>query len=123
MNQERVLTQTQWAETNFPSCPLPDSVSGVVNITAWDNRIAELLDAHQVNEGLVRLMKEARQQLAQGADSHVGREREEILAGLTGFRIRFQEAGGTQLANMFSTDLAKGKHCERKGVPYMHKLR
>ena len=45
------------------------------------------------------------------------REREEVLAGLTGFRIRFQEAGGTQLANMFSTDLAKGKHCGRKVCP------
>ena len=72
MSQERVLTQNQWSETNFPSCPLPSSVTGVVNIPAWDKRISELLDSEQVNEGLVRMMKEVRQQLSQGADSHVG---------------------------------------------------
>jgi hypothetical protein len=43
-----------------------------VNIPAWDKRISELLDSEQVNEGLVRMMKEVRQQLSQGADSHVG---------------------------------------------------
>jgi hypothetical protein len=47
-------------------------VTGVVNITAWDKRIAELLNSEQVNAGLVNLMKDVRQQLSQGADSHVG---------------------------------------------------
>ena len=42
------------------------------------------------------------------------RKREEVLAGLTGFKIRFQEAGETQLANLFSTDPGKGKHCGRE---------
>ena len=42
------------------------------------------------------------------------REAEEHLARLTGFRIRFQESGGTTLASLFSTDLAKGMHCGRK---------
>ena len=32
---------------------------------------------------------------------------------MTGFRISFSEAGGTQLGNMFSTDLASGQHCGR----------
>ena len=45
------------------------------------------------------------------------REREEVLAGLTGFKIRFQEAGGSQLASLFSTDLGKGKHCGRDCPP------
>jgi hypothetical protein len=45
------------------------------------------------------------------------REREEVLAGITGFKIRFQEAGGSQLGNMFSTDLGKGNHCGRKCPP------
>ena len=45
------------------------------------------------------------------------RKREEVLAGLTGFKIRFQEAGETQLANLFSTDLGKGKHCGRDCPP------
>ena len=45
------------------------------------------------------------------------REREEVLASLTGFKIRFQEAGGSQLASLFSTDLGKGKHCGRDCPP------
>ena len=36
MKQEEILTQSQWSMTNFPSCPLPSSVTGVVNIPAWD---------------------------------------------------------------------------------------
>ena len=66
MSQERVLTQNQWSDTSFPSCPLPSSVTGVVNIQAWDKKISELLDSEQVNEGLVRMMQEVSQQLAQG---------------------------------------------------------
>jgi hypothetical protein len=42
------------------------------------------------------------------------REREEILSSITGYRVRFQESGGNQLANMFSTDMAKGEHCGRE---------
>ena len=36
------------------------------------------------------------------------RDREETLAGITGFRVKLQEAGGTQLMNMFNTNLGKG---------------
>ena len=39
------------------------------------------------------------------------REREEVLSSITGYRVRYQEAGGNQLANMFSTDMARGEHC------------
>ena len=38
------------------------------------------------------------------------REREEVMSEITGFKIRIQEAGGTQLRNKFNTDLGKGKH-------------
>ena len=39
------------------------------------------------------------------------------MSNINGFRIRFQEAGGSQLKNMFSTDLAKGTHCGRTSCP------
>ena len=35
------------------------------------------------------------------------RENEEKMSKKTGFKIKFQEAGGTQLKNLFSTDLWK----------------
>ena len=44
-------------------------------------------------------------------------ESEEKMSNVTGFRIRFQEAGGSQLKNSFSTDLGKGKHCGRSPCP------
>ena len=72
MKQEEHLTQSQWAMTNFPSCPIPSSVTGVVDIPAWDAKITELLESEQVNKGLVDLMLKVRHQLSEGADSHVG---------------------------------------------------
>ena len=42
------------------------------------------------------------------------KEKEEELAKLTKFKIRYQEAGGTKLAMMFSTDLAAGEACGRE---------
>ena len=36
---------------------------------------------------------------------------------ITGFRIKFQEAGGLQLKNCFSTELSKGQHCGRVNCP------
>jgi hypothetical protein len=36
---------------------------------------------------------------------------------MTGFRVKFQEAGGLQLKNCFSTDLSRGDHCGRKVCP------
>ena len=41
------------------------------------------------------------------------REREEVMSKISGFRIRYQEAGGSKLSNQFSTDLGKGLHCGR----------
>ena len=72
MNNETLLTQAQWEETNFPSQTLPTTVTGVVNITTWNKRISELLDSEEVNMGLVNLMREVGEQLTHGADSHVG---------------------------------------------------
>ena len=45
------------------------------------------------------------------------REREEVMKELTGFGIKFQEAGGSQLGNSFSLELGKGKHCGRVCPP------
>ena len=45
------------------------------------------------------------------------REREDKLSEITGFRMRFQEAGGSQLKNSFSTDLGNGNHCGRTPCP------
>ena len=45
------------------------------------------------------------------------REREDELSSVTGFRIRFQEAGGRQLKNLFNTDLGAGLHCGRTPCP------
>ena len=42
------------------------------------------------------------------------KEKEEELAKLTKFRVRYQEAGGTKLGLMFSTDLAAGESRESK---------
>ena len=42
------------------------------------------------------------------------REKEDELAGLTEFSIKFQEAGGTQMLRMFGTNLGGGLHCGRK---------
>jgi hypothetical protein len=45
------------------------------------------------------------------------RDNEKELAKITRFRVKFQEAGGIQLAMMFSTDLAKGEACQREDCP------
>jgi hypothetical protein len=45
------------------------------------------------------------------------REREAVMKELTGFGIRFQEAGGSQLKNSFSLALGKGEHCGRLCPP------
>ena len=38
-------------------------------------------------------------------------EKEDDLANITKFRVRYQEAGGTKLGLMFSTDLGAGDAC------------
>ena len=45
------------------------------------------------------------------------REREETLSNITGFGIKFQEAGGTHLLNMFDTNLGTCLHCARTPFP------
>jgi hypothetical protein len=42
------------------------------------------------------------------------REREQELSKITKFRVKMQEAGGIQLARLFSTDLARGESCGRE---------
>ena len=41
------------------------------------------------------------------------KEGEDELARITGFRIKYQEAGGVQLSKIFSTDLARDQPCGR----------
>jgi hypothetical protein len=41
------------------------------------------------------------------------KEREQELSSITGFRVKYQEAGGIQLGKMFSTDLARDMPCGR----------
>ena len=74
MSEERPLTPSQWASTNFPFFPLPSDVTGVVNVQKWDEKILELLDAGEgkVNRGLVNIMEQVKTQLLRGADSCVG---------------------------------------------------
>jgi hypothetical protein len=40
-----------------------------------------------------------------------------FFTGITGFGVKFQEAGGTHLVNMFNTDLGKCLHCTRSPCP------
>ena len=40
------------------------------------------------------------------------REDEDKMADMTGFRVKYQEAGGSVLTNMFNKDLARGQHWE-----------
>ena len=72
MNNERNLSQAEWKASNFPIHPLPTSVTGMVNVQAWDNKITELMNSDEINQGLVNIMKEISLQLSQGASSHVG---------------------------------------------------
>ena len=39
------------------------------------------------------------------------------MAEMTGFRIKYQEAGGNVLVNSFDKDLGKGPHCRRVPCP------
>ena len=73
MSEERPLTPQQWASTNFPSYPLPSTVSGVVNVNTWDEKISELLNTEEVNvnKGLANIMEQVKTQLLIGADSCV----------------------------------------------------
>ena len=45
------------------------------------------------------------------------KEAEDKMAEITGFRVKFQEAGANILANSFSKDLGRGKHCGRAECP------
>ena len=45
------------------------------------------------------------------------KEDEDKMAELTGFRVKYQEDGGSILANSFSKDLSSGQHCGREECP------
>ena len=49
------------------------------------------------------------------------REEEDKMAELTGFRVKYQEAGGSLLANAFNKNLGIGQHCGREECPLCKK--
>jgi hypothetical protein len=42
---------------------------------------------------------------------------EDRMAEITGFKVRYQEAGGSALTNSFNKNLGQGQHCGRSGCP------
>ena len=42
---------------------------------------------------------------------------ENIISNICGFRVKYVEAGGTQLIRLFNQDLGKGLHCGREVCP------
>ena len=45
------------------------------------------------------------------------REDEDKMAEVTGFRVKYQEAGGSTLTNAFNKNLGSGQHCVREACP------
>ena len=45
------------------------------------------------------------------------KDEEEKMSEITGFKIKYQEAGGTALTNFFDKNLGRGLHCGRSGCP------
>ena len=72
MESERYMTKSEWQHTGFPHSPLPETVSGVVNVTAWAQKIDKLQAEPDPPLGLIRIMQEIGSQLVDGASSHVG---------------------------------------------------
>ena len=71
MTLERALTPEEWRNMNFPHYPLPTQVEGQVDTKVWQMKISELMEADEVNEGLLTMMKDISLQLSNGASSHV----------------------------------------------------
>lgn len=81
MQSERGLTEAEWRATGFPFLPLPQTVQGVLKVQAWDKRISELASKGEVEEGLVKIMKDIRKQLVEGASSEVTAPGDSITQG------------------------------------------
>ena len=45
------------------------------------------------------------------------RDEEDKMAVMTGFRVKYQEAGGSVLSNAFDKDLGRGQNCGRVPCP------
>ena len=71
MDKEKFMSKGKWQSSKFPSHPLPQTVTGVVNRNVWEDKIAELSAQPYVNHGLIRIMKEVLVQLTIGASSGV----------------------------------------------------
>ena len=71
LSRERSLSQAEWKASNFPTQPLPASVTGVVNVQVWKDKITELLNIDDINQGLVDIMTDISNQLSHGANSYV----------------------------------------------------
>ena len=81
MGHESDMAEAEWRATNFPFSPLPNTVKGVVNVPVWDKKINELCNEEVVNWGLVRILKEVRTQLTEGASSGVGPPGDSLTQG------------------------------------------
>ena len=71
MKKEEALSKLEWAGSGFPSNPLPKDIIGVVDVAAWEEKVQELSSLNEVDHGLIKLMKEVKTQLSEGASSHV----------------------------------------------------
>ena len=91
MEQERAMSQTEWAQTGFPHYPLPTEVCGVVNVAAWVQRIAELQAQDDAPLGLISIMQDISKQLTEGASSHVGSPGTDLIHGKNSFHNPSEE--------------------------------
>ena len=81
MLHESALSEARWKATNFPFCPLPQTIQGVVNIKVWDEKIAELTAKEEVDWGLVKILEDIRVQLTEGASSGVSAPGDSLTQG------------------------------------------
>ena len=71
MCKETIVSQRKWKSSNFPHQPLPDSVTGLVDVDVWNAKVKELSSIATPPLGLITIMKEVAHQLTSGANSRV----------------------------------------------------
>ena len=71
MPHERVMTNEEWKEANFPSFPLPDHVVPSVNTSVWVSKTAGIKST-SIGHSAVPLLNSVLDQLEIGANSGVG---------------------------------------------------
>ena len=71
MHYETNLSEQEWRESGFPFSPLPAGIEGVVNLEAWEAKIADLSGKEDPNTGMIKLLEDVKAQLSNGASSGV----------------------------------------------------